>query len=83
MESVLSARDVDRCKISMYLQKYQNGSWINVKHWSNTENDTYCDLGKTWYVVSGFQYRMKTYGYVYRNGSLVDYATFTSSGEIY
>ncbi len=83
MESALSARDVDQCKVSMYLQKYQNGSWVNVKHWSNLENSTYCDLGKTWYLVSGFQYRMKTYGYVYRDGSLVDYTTFVSSGEIY
>lgn len=59
--SSIDARNVDECKLSMYLQKYQNGSWITVKYWSATESGTFCGLGEIWYVMSGYQYRMLTY----------------------
>ncbi len=37
LTSSIDARNVDECKISMYLQKYQNGRWTMIKHWSSTE----------------------------------------------
>jgi hypothetical protein len=42
LTSSIDVRNVDECKISMYLQKYQNGRWVMTKHWSSTENGTFC-----------------------------------------
>jgi len=67
----------------MYLQKYQNGSWVTVKHWSATESGSFCGIGETWYVMSGYQYRMLTYGYVYYNGNSLENTKFTSGTVIY
>lgn len=83
LTSYIDARNVDECKINMYLQRYQNGSWITVKSWSVTESGTFCGIGKTWYVISGFQYRMTTYGYVYSNGVLLESTNQTSQLIIY
>lgn len=81
--SSIDARNVDECRISMYLQKYQNGSWVTVKHWSAIESGTFCGLGETWYVMSGYQYRMVTYCYVYFNDNLLENANYTSKTTIF
>ena len=83
LTSSVNARNVDECRISMYLQRYQNGSWTNVKHWSATESGKLCDLGKTWYVMSGYQYRMKTYAYVYQDGNFKESTSYTSRSIVY
>lgn len=83
LTSYIDARNVDECRISMYLQKYQNGSWVTVKHWSATESGTFCGLGETWYVMSGYQYRMATYGYVYFNDDLLENTNYTSKTTIF
>ena len=83
LTSSVSARNVDECKISMYLQKYQNGTWTIVKHWSATESGKLCGLGKIWYVMSGYQYRMKTYAYVYQDGNFKESASYTSRSIVY
>lgn len=83
LTSSIDARNVDECKISMYLQKYQNGSWTTVKHWSATESGTFCGLGKTWYVVGGYQYRMVTYAYTYLQGTMVESTYYASKSKIY
>lgn len=81
--SSIDARNVDECKISMYLQKYQSGSWVTVKHWSSTESGTFCGIGETWYVMSGYQYRMKSYAYVYSENQLVEYTNYVSKSKLY
>lgn len=78
LTSSIDARNVDECKISMYLQKYQNGRWTMIKHWSSTENGTFCGLGEIWYVESGYQYRMVSYGYVNINGVCVENTQYIS-----
>lgn len=83
VESVLSARDCDKVKINMYLQRYQNGNWVSIKSWSDTRNSTSMLLSKEWYVASGYQYRMKSYGYVYNNGQLVESSSLVSQSIIY
>ena len=67
----------------MYLQKYQNGNWVTVKNWSATESGTFCGIGETWYVMSGYQFRMVTYGYVYADGKNIENTQFTSKATIY
>lgn len=83
LTSYIDARNVDECKISMYLQKYQNGSWVTVKHWSTTEAGTFCGIGESWYVLSGYQYRMRSFGYAYLNGDLIESTNYTSKTVIY
>ena len=83
LTSYIDARNVDECRISMYLQKYQNGSWVTVKHWSAIESGTFCGLGETWYVMSGYQYRMNSFGYVYSNGELIENTSHISGSVIY
>jgi hypothetical protein len=83
LTSSIDARNVDECKVSMYLQKYQNGRWTMIKHWSSTENGTFCGLGEIWYVESGYQYRMVSYGYVYINGICVENTYYISDPYVY
>jgi hypothetical protein len=83
LTSSIDARNVDECKISMYLQKYQNGSWTTVKHWSTIESGTFCGLGETWYVMSGYQYRMVSYGYVYKADNFLESTSYTSKKVIF
>lgn len=54
----------DSVRISMYLQKYDNG-WKTVKHWAQNYNDWMGLLTKEWFVVSGYYYRVKCYYYAY------------------
>lgn len=83
LTSSVNARNVDECEINMYLQRYQNGNWTTIKNWSTRESGTFCGLGQTWYVVSGYQYRMSTFAYVYQKGSLVESTSFTSRSIVY
>ena len=83
LTSSIDARNVDECKVSMYLQKYQNGRWTMIKHWSSTENDTFCGLGEIRYVESGYQYRMVSYGYVYIDGVCVENTQYISDPYVY
>lgn len=83
LTSYIDARNVDECKISMYLQKYQNGRWVTVKQWSLSESGTFCGIGEKWYVMKDFQYRMKTYAYVYSDGKYLESTQFTSNSIIY
>jgi hypothetical protein len=83
LTSSVDARNVDECKVRMDLQKYQNGRWTTVKSWSKTENGTFCGLGEAWYVMSGYQYRMVSYSYVYEKGSLLESTTYTSKSRLY
>lgn len=60
----------DKVKISMYLQRYNNG-WSTVQHWSKEAAGTYVSLVKSYYVTSGYNYRMLVYFYAYE-GSAVE-----------
>lgn len=61
---IIAYSNVYKVRISMYLQKYDNG-WKTVKHWAKNYYDTTGQLVKDWYVVSGYNYRVKTYYYAY------------------
>ena len=65
--SSLTSRNVDKILLSIFLQKYENGSWINLKHWTITKEGNAALLGGEYSVQSGFAYRIVSYGYV--NGS--------------
>lgn len=58
VESALSARNCDEVRISMYLQRFENGSWTTVKHWAETCSGTSMLLSRECYewlpVPDGF-----------------------------
>lgn len=83
VESALSARNCDEVRISMYLQRYENGNWISIKNWAETRSGVSMLLSKEWYVASGYQYRMKSYGYVYSGDQLLESTSHTSVSKVY
>ncbi len=83
MTAYVSARNVDSCKLTIYLQKYENGTWVAVKKWSGSNADLSCILKQTYYVQSGYSYRMKAYANVYINDVVVEGDMIISQTEIY
>ena len=83
VESLLYAYDVDEIKIVAKLQQYKNGSWTTIKSWTETSDDIYCAIGETWYVASGYSYRLVSTGTVYENGSQVEQTSYTSPSYYY
>lgn len=83
MSSTLDAHGVDEGKITVYLQRYQNGSWVNVKTFSSRKSGGFVTLSESYSVSRGYSYRMKSYGNVYKNGSVVEGTSFVSTSEVY
>lgn len=68
----------DSVRISLYLQRYENG-WVSVQHWSDAdENVTSFELSRSAYVSSGYNYRALAYLYAYE-GSSTESATSTAT----
>ena len=51
------------------LQQFKDGTWVTIKSWSNTQNGSYVSLSQTWYVTSGYTYRLVTYHTTYFSGT--------------
>mgnify|MGYP006865238983 FL=1 len=77
--STLTARNVDEVSISCDLQQYSNGKWKTIKSWSGEYAGTGYVFSKSWYVASGYSYRLKSYAYVYKDGSMIESDSHTSS----
>ena len=75
--SVTAYPGTDSVKISMYLQRY-DGGWSTVQHWTKEADGTYVSLVKSYYVTSGYNYRMLVYFYAYE-GSAVESLSRTDS----
>ncbi|MCD5410473.1 MAG: hypothetical protein LRZ93_02315 [Clostridiales bacterium] len=83
LTSSITARNVDEIRISMYLQRYQSGGWRILKRWTTTQFGNIAVLGGTWYVVSGYQYRILSYAYAYQGGRLIESTSYVSGSIIY
>jgi len=81
--STLTARNVDEVSISCDLQQYSNGKWKTIKSWSGEYAGTGYVFSKSWYVASGYSYRLKSYAYVYKDGSMIESDNYTSSNIFY
>lgn len=66
-----------------YLQRYQNGSWTNVQGWSSSTQGTYGSWSNSYYVSSGYSYRLLTYFYVYNGSTLLESTSLTSPTKNY
>jgi hypothetical protein len=70
MVSHISAYDgVERVRISPYLERYENGTWVTVKNWSQDYEGNMALWTKDWYVNKGFNYRLTTFFYAYKGAS--------------
>jgi len=81
--TTLRSYTVDEVHIAGYLQQYTNGNWKTIKTWSSEATGTGDGFSGSWYVASGYSYRYKSYAYLYKNGSLVESTSDTSSAIYY
>ena len=70
-----------KCSISLYLQRYENGSWADVAMWTDSADSSSLTLTRTLGVDSGYKYRAKAICYAY-SGSQMEYVT-KYSAEVY
>lgn len=70
--SMRAVSSVTKCEISATLQRLQNGTWVNVKTFTASDNTYYTALSETYTVTSGYSYRLATTFKAYVNGSLVE-----------
>lgn len=81
--SAVTARNVEEVAISSYLQQYLNGKWKTIKSWSGQNSSTEYVFSNSWYVASGYSYRLKSYAYVYKDGLMLESDSYTSSNIYY
>ncbi len=72
-----------KAKISVYLQEYKSAHWTTLKHWTTPKELNHCAFFKNWYVEKGNKYRIKSYGYTYKNGRLSESTSYTSDAINY
>ncbi len=81
--SVIGYPDLaDRVRMYVYLEKYKDGVWQNVKCFSEDVDDFRLSISEYYPVQAGYKYRVYASIYVY-NGSQMEYITDTSNIEIY
>lgn len=82
-DSSVTAINSDKIQLSVLLQKYTGGNWVLVKSWNTTSYEGAAIISEDYYLVSGYQYRMKSFVYVYIDNILVDSDNYTSDYLIY
>lgn len=81
--STLDARYCDEVSIYASLQQYSGGQWTTIKSWSNYQYGTAVEMSESWYVASGYQYRLVSYGYVYSGGELLESTSYIGGSKSY
>ena len=65
-------QDGYNAKVTVELQRYQNGSWTTIKTWTDY-GDAFATVDKDYYVTSGYYYRLKITHQAYTySGTLVE-----------
>lgn len=81
--NVKSSVSTDKIELTMNLQQYSGGAWKTIKSWDTSGTGT-VSLSKTWYVSSGYSYRVQAIAYVYdSSGTLQESPTAYSSTVTY
>lgn len=80
---VQTANSSHQIYLSITLQRYEDGSWKNVKTWSGYDIGI-AELTKSYYIVSGYCYRTAASATVYTSGgSYVESSTIYSQSYCY
>jgi hypothetical protein len=74
---------VDQVRMNNYLQRYNNGLWTTVNNWSQTTQGTSAAWSQSYYVSSGYSYRLRTYFYAYDGSTIIESTSATSSSIYY
>ena len=75
---------VAKTVIEAELMRYKNGSWSEYKSWSDTNYDDYASVVTTYYVPSGYNYKLVAKVYVYdKYGNKLDSLTETTTSVYY
>lgn len=72
----------DTATLYMFLQRLVGGTWETVNSWT-TSGSFYIAQTGYFYVTKGYTYRVRSVGYVYTNGTLVDTDSINSYTVIY
>lgn len=84
LNTALYARsNINKVVITQNLQQYVNGSWKTIKSWTGTFYSSSGYMNKSWYVTSGYYYRMVSTGAVYQNNVLVEQVSYTGPSYWY
>ncbi len=70
-----------KTSINLYLQKYTDGSWVNVEKWSKTKNSKSCSLTKTKSVSKGYKYRAKAVFRAYAGSNSEKVTRYSSTAK--
>lgn len=54
----------DEIRMTLYLQRYEDGKWVTIKYWSATGHKSLIMEGY-WYVVPGYKYHTLTMVSIY------------------
>lgn len=69
----------DKVELDIYLQYYDNGSWVHVNNWNySVKNKGYLSAERTVSVTKGRYYRIKCYHAVTKNGVKEKSTTMTN-----
>ena len=69
----------DKVELDIYLQYYDNGSWVHVNNWNySTKNKPFLSASRTLSVTKGRYYRIKCYHAVTKNGVKEKSTTMTN-----
>ncbi len=69
----------DKVELDIYLQYYDNGSWVHVNNWNySVKNKAYFTAERTVSVKKGRYYRIKCYHAVTKNGVKEKTTTMTN-----
>lgn len=72
-----------KISLTITLQQYYSGSWHYVTAWSTTSTGS-ASLSRSYYVASGYYYRVKAYAYVTTSGgSYIENPTIYSGNYYY
>ena len=75
---------VAKTVVEAELMRYKNGSWSEYKSWSDTNYDDYASVVTTYYVPSGYNYKLVAKVYVYdKYGNKLDSLTETTTSVYY
>lgn len=65
-------------RTTAYLQRYENGAWRNVHYFSKDSSSMSCVLNESYYVGSGYYYRVKYYSFIYADDIMLDHTSTIS-----
>jgi len=82
-DCTITSFDADELSVEINLEQFKDGVWRTIKTWSNREPAPHCGVGGSWYVMSGYYYRIYSIGKAYKNGVVVEQTSYVSPSKKY